>query len=90
MSKIKVSNIISFQSIESFEEATGLVYNELSDNELFNILSQWDNCENDCHEYNEDDLNTNFLGYIINENYLLARYERGLVIGLNYFTKNEV
>lgn len=85
--KVVVEDIVSFQSVEQFEECTGLVYEELSDKELFEALEQWwYPSEHDSNEYDSNDINTNFLGYeyeCCGEKFLLSRYEQGLVIGLS-------
>jgi hypothetical protein len=90
MNKIKVENIVAFQSIEEFEEATGAEYSGLSDQELFEILAQWHfPGEHESNFFNEEDINTPFLGRLYKNEYLLSRYEHGLVIGLSFIVKKE-
>ena len=82
---ITTENIISFQSIEDFNEATGLCYDNLTEVELFEALVQWHYPgEHSTREFTLDELNTNFMGYqyINDKNYILSKYERGLIIGL--------
>jgi hypothetical protein len=87
--KISLESIVHFQTVEAFEEATGLVYDELSDNELLGVLGQWHYPgEHDENVYDSEHINTPFLGYQCEPEgrYLLSRYEDGLVIGLSYIT----
>ena len=90
MLTVTIEQIISFQSIDQFNEVTGLNYEDLDDDALFTIMAQW-HCPGD-HEtntYDADDVDSPFLGYQyknpneFSETYLLSRYENGLIIGLS-------
>ena len=84
--KVLLENIVSFQSIEEFENSTGLVYDDLTDSELFDVLTEWHHPgEHDTNWYDAEDIDSNFLGYRYNgTDYLMATYERGLIIGLSF------
>ena len=85
--EVEVESIISFQSEEQFNEATGILYENLSDKELIEVLLGWhDPGNHDTNFYNANGVDTNFLGFQVTiglETYLLSRYENGLTIGLS-------
>ena len=102
MKKIKVYNIIFIQdhnSLDHFCSDLGVEgISDLSDEQIFDHLLNWDMGLEHCasNVYNEDQLNTEFLGYqfapvgqVISddqtEGYLLSRNDNLGYIGLSYY-----
>ena len=86
MKKVLLESIVYFQSFEDFEDSTKKKYDDLSKKELFEILlDYYYPGEHETNWYEYEDINTNFLGYQVEDNkdFLLSTESKGLVIGLS-------
>lgn len=103
MQKVRVYDITFQQNDydidELLEHFNISCLSEVNEDQLFEYLSQWDNCggnlsEYDSNIYNIDQINTDILGYTYNCNidtdnkgYLLSINYDLNYIGLSYFVK---
>jgi len=97
--KIKVYSIVFIQNQDEIEMLLSDLNKEdlidISDKELFNYLSQWDQDNIECYDYNiqdASDIDSEFLGYRVDrrkskEGYLMACNTSLNYVGLSYFKR---